>query len=210
MVVAVDGGFRHAQNLGLSVDWLVGDLDSISTLDRDDSTSAPKRVVQYPTEKDATDLELALQELSSLDIEQVTLIGVTGGRLDHALANLMLIARADWSFKIQFGCDSGWATVVTNSYPFNHRLPSNALVSLLPLGAAVTGVTTHGLYYPLSDATIEVGSTLGISNLALESSADSGESSVGETMDSTVLGTDVVVRVRSGQLLAVTYPPIQS
>lgn len=207
LVVAVDGGLRHARALNLSVDWLIGDLDSVSESTLESASKIATRVIQFPSEKDATDLELALQELRSIEIECVTMLGFTGGRLDHTLANVLLIGRTEWPFPIQFGCDSGWAILVNRDHPLKETLQADSIVSLLPLSVDVSGVTTGGLYYPLEEATIEYGSTLGVSNVVL--SADTlHETRVVGHRTNKLRNTEVSVSVRAGQLLAVIYPPL--
>lgn len=207
LVVAVDGGIRHALALDLSVDWLIGDLDSVSNSALDSALTADTRVVRFPREKDATDLELALDELGSINIESVTMLGFTGGRLDHALANLLLLARKEWPFQIQFGCDSGWGSLVNGDHPLKETLQTDSVVSLLPLSVEVSGVTTTGLYYPLVNATIEFGSTVGVSNVVL-SPATTEENRVVVEPKHELRITEVAVTVQAGQLLALIHPPL--
>lgn len=206
-VVAVDGGLRHAINLGLTVDWLIGDLDSVNEHSLDAPLVATARVIRFPSEKDATDLELALRELAKLEFDCVTIVGLTGGRLDHALANLLLIARSEWPFQIRFGSAEGWAQLITRDYPLTGAMPIDSIVSLLPVDTSVEGVTTRGLYYPLEDATLLLGSTLGISNLVGDERAVDGEHAASKAVEHLSSVTDVVVTVRQGQLLAIVHPP---
>ena len=167
LLVAVDGGLRHLEAIGWSPDWLVGDLDSI---DPDTDTrllESGTRVHRHPVEKDATDLELALSQVAALAVNHVTLIGLSGGRLDHGLANLLLLGRFHWPFGIHFYTNHGNGCVITPERPFAQTLSVKSELSLLPLSADVSGVTCTGLYYPLQQARIELGSTLGISNVVV-------------------------------------------
>ncbi|HEX6724693.1 MAG TPA: thiamine diphosphokinase, partial [Gaiella sp.] len=89
-VVAADGGLDRAVALGLDVDIVVGDLDSVSPAALAKAEAAGRRIVRHPTAKDATDLELALDEAASLGARRVLVVASAGGRLDHLAASLVL------------------------------------------------------------------------------------------------------------------------
>ncbi len=169
LCMAVDGGLRHLQTLGLTPDYLIGDLDSVEQSAVAALRAAGVKVMQHPPEKDLTDLELALRFIAGLNIDRVTLLGIDGGRTDHAFANLLLLGKADWTFELQFLSDNGNGYVISPACAFRQSLPIESEVSLLPLTPQVQGWTTSGLYYPLDDYSIALGSTLGISNVVTKS-----------------------------------------
>jgi len=164
LVVCVDGGLRHAQAYGIQPHLLIGDFDSAqsSQLDAAELTDVPR--ITHPPNKDASDLELALHELERRQVKKVSLLGVSGGRTDHYLFNWMVPTAKNWTFDLRLIDNTSDAFVVNHSKPFNASLPVGAVLSLLPL-QAVTGVTTTNLQYPLSGASINPGSTLGLSNV---------------------------------------------
>lgn len=168
VVIAVDGGLRHALRLNRDPDWLIGDLDSVDPEMVDVLAAGHTKVIRHPVEKDATDLELALLHAAALGVNSISLVGLTGGRLDHALANVFLLGRYDWPFSVEFFCADGYGYLITEGRSFNRELPVDATLSLLPLTDDVTGVTTSGLSYPLNKAAIGFGATLGISNVVKE------------------------------------------
>ncbi len=86
LVVAADSGAEVARRLGLRVDVLVGDLDSVRADTLSALRDADTEVVRHHRDKDATDLELALALATVGDPTRVVLVGGHGGRLDHALA----------------------------------------------------------------------------------------------------------------------------
>src|SRR6476659_3776659 len=90
-VIAADGGLDRAAALGLEVDVLVGDLDSVSSAALARAESAGRRIVRHPVAKDAADLELALDEALALGARRVLVIASAGGRLDHLAASLLLL-----------------------------------------------------------------------------------------------------------------------
>lgn len=165
-VVCVDRGLVHALAAGLEPALLVGDLDSVppELLARPALATLPRRV--FPADKDASDLELALRALADGPEvpDEVVVAGVSGGRTDHLLFNWLLPARRAWPFALRLVDASVDATVVTAARPLAATAVVGRTVSLLPLGRA-DGVTTRGLRYALADATLEPGSTLGLSNV---------------------------------------------
>src|SRR5262249_51869666 len=92
-VIAANGGVALAAELGLGVDLVVGDLDSLSAA----GLAAVPRVERHPEGKDASDLELALQAALGLGPERIVVVGGGGGRLDHLFGNLLLFAAEAYS-----------------------------------------------------------------------------------------------------------------
>lgn len=159
-VIAADGGAELARMLGLSVDLVVGDLDSISA----ETLAEIERVERHAAEKDATDLELALVAALRLEPERVLVLGAGGGRLDHLFGGLLLLAAeayADVRVDAQFGAA---AVHVVRSERTLHGEPGE-LISLLAVHGQARGVVTDGLVYPFRAETLEPGSSRGVSNV---------------------------------------------
>jgi thiamine pyrophosphokinase len=164
VVIAADGGARHAPALGLTVDRLLGDLDSLPDHLHDDLRRRGVVILQRPTGKDETDLELALLDARQLDASEVIVLGAAGGRLDMTLANVGLLihpALQDLSIQLWMGADTVYRLIP----------PGGAIlgdvgdrVSLVPFGGEVRGITTHGLAFPLHGETLPVGPARGVSN----------------------------------------------
>ena len=91
LVIAADSGLHAAQRLGVAVDVLVGDLDSVDPAALDAARAADTRVVAHPVDKDATDLELALPIARDAGARRVVVISGDGGRHDHLLANALVL-----------------------------------------------------------------------------------------------------------------------
>ncbi|MDE0833422.1 MAG: thiamine diphosphokinase [Acidimicrobiales bacterium] len=159
MVIAADVGFDNARDLGIHVDLLVGDLDSASP----GAAHQAQAVERHPVDKDETDLELALAAALNAGMESVTVIGTIGGRVDHSLGNLLIVAADRWAYlRIHLRIDGTRAWVVRDRVEVHGT--GDDLVSLLAVGGQATGVTTTGLAWPLSNGVLEPGAGLGLSN----------------------------------------------
>ena len=91
-VIAADGGAEQAHELGLAVDLVIGDLDSLSPATLAALEQSGTRVERHPVAKDASDLELALDAALALEPGRIVVIGGGAGRLDHLAGELLLLA----------------------------------------------------------------------------------------------------------------------
>jgi len=162
-VWCADGGLVHANVCGLNPDVIIGDCDSVPAATLDAAVAAGATLKSHPPNKNASDLELTMLELLDAGYEDVTLLGVSGGRLDHALFNWLLVLQQDWPYRLTVIDDTVTAHLVHANRSFEKTLPSKTTVSLLARDS-VSGVTTQGLSYPLTDARLMGGRTLGLSN----------------------------------------------
>ena len=176
LVIAADSGLAAFDAAGLEPDLLVGDMDSVS------AGVLEKYAGRIPEHrlnciKDDTDGVDALDMAIARGAEKITLLGALGGRLDHALANVMLLVRAHrkgakaeiLSESVRISRVDGYASLSG---------AKGDTVSLLPLGRA-EGVTLKGFFYPLDQAVLESDYPLGVSNVVTddqaEIKADSGD-----------------------------------
>jgi thiamine pyrophosphokinase len=163
-VVAADGGLDRAAALGLAVDVVVGDLDSVSAELLAAAEAAGARVARHPEAKDATDLELALDEAVALGARRVLVVASGDGRLDHLAASLLLFGAERYA---ELTVDGLVGDAVVHVVRRERTIPGErgALLTLLPVGGPATGVVTDGLEYPLTGETLEPGSSRGVSNV---------------------------------------------
>ena len=91
-VYAVDGGLAVAEAAGIMPDYLVGDFDTAENalVARYESRCITLR---HKPEKDATDTELAVDEALEQGADTIVLLGATGTRMDHTLANVHMLYR---------------------------------------------------------------------------------------------------------------------
>jgi thiamine pyrophosphokinase len=169
LVLGADGGTRHACILNVTLDSVIGDMDSLSDMERQNISNAD--FVSYPSGKDETDLELALRYAEGRGADDIVMVGSIGGRVDMTIANILLLTRAGLSssrFEVWHGEQTLWVIK-----PPGENIPGSVgdTVSLIPLGGTASGITTRGLKYPLKGEEISFGQTRGISNLVEESPA---------------------------------------
>jgi thiamine pyrophosphokinase len=162
-VIAADSGLDHATALGFAVDVIVGDLDSADPAAVDAAVATGTVVERHPEAKDATDLELALLAARTRGCERVVVIGGHGGRLDHFLANALLLASPEFA-DLQVEARLGDAQVFVVRRDQRLHAAVGDLCTLLPVGGRASGVRTEGLRFPLCRETLEPGSTRGVSN----------------------------------------------
>lgn len=167
LVIAADGGLDLAERLGIDVHEVVGDLDSATPGGLARARDLGVGVRAHPTEKDQTDLELAIQRALREQPDQIHVLGAAGGRPDHWLANLLLLAAAAESGSTIDAEMDGWTvSAVVPPSPFAAEAAPGQLISLVPVGGDAIGVTTQGLEYSLDGEVLTHGSARGVSNVA--------------------------------------------
>ncbi|HJU47597.1 MAG TPA: thiamine diphosphokinase [Gaiellaceae bacterium] len=163
-VIAADSGLDLAYALGLRVDVAVGDFDSATPAALARAAAEGTAVDRHPADKDATDLELALDRAVALGAGRVLVVGGDGGRLDHLLAGALLLGSARYaSLEVDARLGAARAYVVRDERILTGT--EGELVSLLALHGPAQGVTTVGLRFPLRGETVSAGSTRGVSNV---------------------------------------------
>jgi thiamine pyrophosphokinase len=163
-VIAADKGVEHALALGLEVAVAVGDFDSASPEAVAAAEAAGVRVERHAAEKDATDLELALDVASTMRPDRILVLAGDGGRLDHLVSSLLLLA-SDRFGHPQIDAFFGEARVHVLRGERELDGDPGELVTLLAVNGPAEGVATEGLAYPLRGETLEPGSSRGVSNV---------------------------------------------
>ncbi|OKP96525.1 thiamine diphosphokinase [Paenibacillus sp. P46E] len=164
-VIGADRGALFLITHGIVPDISVGDFDSVTPDDLEFIHAGSKKTITCdPIDKDLTDSEMALDLALDTQPESILLFGVTGTRIDHTLASIQMMTRA---LQRQVRCsvmDSHNYITLTGSKAEIHDA-GYTYVSLLPLTPEVTGITLEGFQYPLVDATLKLGQSLGVSNV---------------------------------------------
>ena len=166
LVIAADSGYDNARSLGVAVDVLVGDMDSISAAGLAEAKELGVTVERSPVDKDATDLELAIDAAVRLGATHVTIYAGEGGSFGHLLGIALGLTDKHWA-EVPIVWRIGGARVYRSlpSFPVRFSSEMGSTVTVVPIGDA-TGVTATGLRWPLDNADLERGTTLGISNVS--------------------------------------------
>ena len=170
VLIATDGGARHALKLGAIPSVIIGDLDSLSQEEVRVFTDMNIHILSYPPEKDETDLELALDHALKSGYRPIIIVAGFGGRLDQILGNLSLLMAPE-AVGADVRLDDGITEVLCVTDKATIHGQSGETVSLIPWGIPAEGVTTDGLVYPLNRATLLPYRTRGISNQMLANTA---------------------------------------
>lgn len=166
LTIAADRGLEAFCNVGLMPDLLLGDMDSVDrgVLER---MASHTQIERLPCEKDDTDGVHALDAAIARGAQRITILGALGGRMDHAMANLMLLVRAYRHGVIAEILDEQVRIARVCGEAVLHGAKGDT-VSLLPAGE-VTGVTLEGFYYHASEPlSFDFSYPLGVSNVVTE------------------------------------------
>ena len=164
LVVGVDGGARNALELELKPQVVIGDMDSMETGLRERLEEEGCRFVEHPSRKDETDSELAVRYVLSQGATELILLAALGGRIDHTLANVMLLAIPELGPVRARLIDGNQEVLLIRDKVLIEGHPGDK-VSLLPLSGDAVGIETEGLEYPLRHGTLRFGAARGVSNV---------------------------------------------
>src|SRR5512139_2929333 len=170
LIIAADGGTRHALSAGVMPHVVIGDLDSLAEAERAQLDRSGAQFIVYPTHKDYTDLELALRYAQQQHATEIIIFSALGGRWDQSLANLLLLTLPELAkVSTRIVDHSLTIQVIRDRAEIGGRVGDT--LSLIALNGDAHGVTIEGCEYPLNDATLPFGATLGISNVLTQNTA---------------------------------------
>lgn len=158
LIIAADGGLKYLNKLDITPDVLLGDFDSLGCV------PSGKKIIRYPVMKDDPDMALAVEWAMGRGAKRFFLYGGTGGRIDHTIGNLQLLAYA-----ARHSCEAyliGQGSVLTGicrgSLTFGSTFTGT--VSVFCIGKDASGITETGLKYELENGTLTTDKSLGLSN----------------------------------------------
>ena len=184
LVIAADSGLHTATKLGLTVDVVIGDMDSVDAKALTEAKSRGAKIVRHDADKNFTDLHAALLYAAEHGAQKIIVITAGGGRLDHQFGVIAAM------FDPQLG-QTQVEALWDNSEIFALQGPTSCefsaevedIVGLQAFGAVATGISTTGLHWKLSDESLLSHETRGVSNQATQ--------------------TRVAISVLTGQLLVI-------
>lgn len=164
VIYAVDGGLRVADEAGVLPDVLIGDFDTAedSLVSRYETKC---ETVRHQPEKDATDTELAVEEAIKRGADTILLLGATGSRMDHTLANIHMLYKVLLQGKKACILNEN-NRITLHNQPFRKKNDTlfGQFVSFLPMFQDVKELTLSGVKYPLMKQSLVAGTSLGVSN----------------------------------------------
>jgi len=162
-LLGVDAGARHILAMGRQPHLVIGDLDSLDAGEIRELKKADVPTRQFPSDKNETDLELALEYAIESGYREILVVGGAGNRLDQTLGNIALLTDLRLS-TFDLRLDDGVEEIFFCRDQARVRGRSGDIVSLIPWGNDVTGVSTQNLKWPLHGETLYSHKTRGISN----------------------------------------------
>jgi len=165
LVIAADSGLHSAQKLGLTVNVVIGDMDSVDKSALAEATSRGSKIIQHDRDKNFTDLHSALLFAAEHGSKKIIVITAGGGRLDHQLG--IIAAMFDPILKqveVQALWDESKIFALQGETSCEFAAEIGDIVGLQAYGATATGVSTIGLRWKLSNESLEVYETRGVSN----------------------------------------------
>jgi len=166
IIISADGGLYNTIKMGFRPHTVIGDMDSI---DADIKKKYMDRLsgvefISFPRDKDESDTRLALEHALALDVKDITLAGVSGGRLDHTFANIMMLASPGLA-----GIDIRILDGDMEAFPMHGsgtvKGAPGKIISLFSLTPRTTFISTRGLKYQLKDETLDLSPVRGLSNI---------------------------------------------
>lgn len=167
IIISADGASNALFKMGLSPDYLVGDMDSIEDKVLSYFKEEGKEVIIFPREKNQTDTEIAIDFAKDRGFKEVILLGALGNRIDHTLGNIgLLFYGREKSIEITI-MDSKNKMYLLKEGGNILKTNKDQIVSFIAFAGDVKGITLKGFKYPLIDYDLQVGSSRCISNIAV-------------------------------------------
>lgn len=185
LLIAADGGTRYLAKMGRMPDVVIGDMDSIQDEQQSRLKVAGIEMLVFSSDKDQSDLELALLHAKERGADEIHVLAGLGRRWDHSLVNLLLAALPELA-QVEVNFWHGVQRLVLIKDHLELSQVAGTRLSLIPVGGDAQGVSTQGLSYALEDEDLLFGSSRGVSNEFAEQKAS--------------------INVKKGMLLAVISP----
>ena len=163
-VIAADSGYVHAIAMGFVPNELVGDMDSITSVDLADARDSNILISQFPTDKDLTDTEIAIASAIVRHSTHITVVSGGGDRFDHVLGMVHSLASCALTIDTTLLIGTARVSYATYTKEFQINTRSGDIVSLIPIGGDAT-VTTTGLQWELANDILQSFASRGVSNI---------------------------------------------
>lgn len=168
-IIAVDKGLEILDKCKVQPNYIIGDFDSVNK----DLVQKYKKseIIKLNPEKDFTDTHMAIKLADKIKSNYITIIGAIGTRIDHTIANIHILKEC---IERKITCeiiDKNNKIMLIDKPCYINLEKEYKYISLIPLTTKVTGVILEGFKYPLKNATLSIGESIGVSNEQIEQKA---------------------------------------
>jgi len=171
IIIAVDKGLDTINKLQIEPNYIIGDFDSVNQSLLKQYKNRNVSITYLEPEKDFTDTQMALKKAIEIGSKAITIIGAIGTRLDHTLANIHILKETlEKSIQAKLVNENNEIMLINKKTKLNKN-KNYKYVSIIPLTTKLQGVTLKGFKYPLENANLEIGESIGVSNEQIEQTA---------------------------------------
>ena len=169
LVIAADSGLHTAQKLGLCIDAIIGDMDSVDENALAEAKSRGTKIIQHDRDKNFTDLHSALLYAAECGTKKIVVVTAGGGRLDHQLG--VIAAMFDPLLRqtqVEAIWDNEEIFALQGSASCEFSAEVEDIVGLQAFSTTAMGISTTGLRWQLLNEQLANHETRGVSNEATE------------------------------------------
>lgn len=167
-IIAVDKGLEILDRINIFPNCILGDFDSIKNGILEKYNRQDIKIIKLNPEKDFSDTHMALKEAIEMKSTEIYILGALGKRMDHAIANIHILREAlENNIECKIIDTNNIIKLITKGTEVVHK-SKYKYISLFPLTTSVKGITLKGFKYPLTNAMLTIGHSIGVSNELLE------------------------------------------
>lgn len=170
-IIAVDKGLEALNKINVMPNYIIGDFDSVNKTTLNQYENKNIEITYLKPEKDFTDTHMAIKLAIEKRAKHITIIGATGTRMDHTLANIHVLNEALQNNVPTEIINENNIIMLINRKAKLIKNTNYKYVSIIPLTTKITGVTLKGFKYNIENATINLGESIGVSNEQIEQEA---------------------------------------
>ncbi len=170
-IVAADKGLEALNKINVMPNYIIGDFDSVNKTTLNQYENKNIEITYLKPEKDFTDTHMAIKLAIEKRAKHITIIGATGTRMDHTLANIHALNETLQNNVPTEIINENNIIMLINKKAKLIKNTNYKYVSIIPLTTKITGVTLKGFKYNIENATINLGESIGVSNEQIEQEA---------------------------------------
>lgn len=170
-IIAVDKGLEALNKINVMPNYIIGDFDSVNKTTLNQYENKNIEITYLKPEKDFTDTHMAIKLAIEKKAKHITIIGATGTRMDHTLANIHILNETLQNNVPTEIINENNRIMLINRKAKLIKNTNYKYISIIPLTTKITGVTLKGFKYNIENATINLGESIGVSNEQIEQEA---------------------------------------